>query len=647
MSKRMLDSHKYKDIVPQPTVPKEAEWEFDTVEYDVTSNPSPLEDIVIDIPAPPTLQISNLSRLTVCPRCRKPLVKAKSIEGGESTFFNECPSCGTLVNTFQPLPHQAEFLSHPARYKMAAGGFGSGKSAVDIQYVIKHMILIPKARVCVYARTYTAIESTFLKEFRQIFPESLFQSKNDTKHEYYFTNGAVLMIRSADDPTKLKSMNLTLALIIEASDLGEDGFTMLKSRIRNTAALIPEVDANGKPIVVWDAVQKVYVPKYKFDARHILMETNPASNWVKKFLTDSKEVRYFGSSKNEGYKMNPKPHDTQYTQVIPTDANPYLPPSYIPELCEGKSDAWIAQFIYGSFNFNDSLVYPNAGLCIVEPHELPRKFDEQGRRRLFFSTSLDYGITDPTHILFLAVSLDTKKLYVFDEYRTSNSDVPTLVKEYRRCVKQNGTDVDGLYTLPTFDGRSYNKRESDLKTIGSEFENQGLYFDPVFEGREVRIVRLNTLINHKQIEILSNCVYLIEEILNLQFVKDKEGNPTKVPKDGKDHGITALEFGAVRLPSNLQEFNLSSYLSTGEKIVHDKHNIPEVTKKEKLYNPLEEETYDSTNRFSSDNNYLAFGIDMYSGLEPGTYNEYAEGSLLQDGVSELQAYVLQQSRKRR
>jgi phage terminase large subunit len=645
MSKRMLDSHKYTDIVPPSPISKEAEWEFDTVEYDVNSTPPPLEDISINIPTTAPLNISNLSRLTVCPRCRKPLVKAKSIEGGESTFFNECPACGTLVNTFQPLPHQAEFLSHPSRYKMAAGGYGSGKSAVDIQYIIKHMFLIPKARVCVYARTYTAIESTFLKEFRQIFPDSLFQSKNDTKHEYYFTNGAVLMMRSADDPTKLKSMNLTLAVIIEASDLGEDGFTMLKSRIRNTAALIPEVDANGKPIVDWDDKQKVYVPRYKYDARHILMETNPASNWVKKFLTDSKEVRYFGSSKNEGYKMNPKPHETQYTQVIPTDANPYLPPSYIPELCEGKSAAWVAQFVYGSFNFNDSLVYPNAGLCIVEPHELPRRFDEQGRRRLFFSTSLDYGITDPTHILFFAVSLDTKKLYVFDEYRTSNSDVPTITKEYRRTVKQNGTDLDGLYTLPTFDGRSYNKRESNLKTIGSEFEEQGLYFDPVFEGREVRIVRLNTLINHGQIEIFSNCEYLIEEILNLQFIKDKEGNPTKVPKDGKDHGITALEFGAVRLPSNLQEFNLSSYLPTGEKIVHDKHNIPTVTKKEKLYNPLEEDNHDRNNRIGNNTSYLSFGVDLYSGLESRESDESSEGGLLQDGLSELQAYVPRYHRK--
>lgn len=639
MSKRVLDAHKY-NVVPQQSPLVEPEWEFDTINYEAISSPLPLDDVVIDIPAPTPITLSNLSRLTVCPRCRKPLVKAVSLDGGASSFFNECPSCGTLINTFQPLPHQAEFLSHPSRYKMAAGGYGSGKSAVDIQYVIKHLFLIPKARVCVYARTYTAIESTFLKEFRQIFPERLFQSKNDTKHEYYFTNGAALMLRSADDPTKLKSMNLTLAVIIEASDLAEDGFTMLKSRIRNTSALIPEVDAEGKPVMVYDPAQKVYVPKYKYDARYILMETNPASNWVKRFLTNSKEVRYYGSSKNEGYIMNPTPYENQYTQVIPTDANPYLPPSYIPELCEGKSDAWIAQFVYGSFNFNDALVYPNVGLCIVDPHELPRRFDEHGRRRLFFSTSFDYGITDPTHILYIAVSLDTKKIYVFDELRIINSDVPTIAQEYRRHTKTNGTDIDGLYTLPTFDGRSYNKRERDLKTIGSEFERCGLFFDPVFEGREVRIVRLNSLLNHRQIEIFSNCEYLIEEILNLQFIKDKEGRPTKVPKDGHDHGVTSLEFATIRLPSNMHEFHLSSYLSTGEKIVHDKQGIPEAQPpKEKLYNPLEVDTHDRSNRSFNNNSFISFGIDMYSGLESSHSDESSEGDFLEDGQTEFEAYI--------
>lgn len=153
----------------------------------------------------------------------------------------------------------------------------TGKSRVNIEDVIKHLLLIPKARVCVAARTYPAIDSTFKKEFESIFPEKLLKSKNDQKHEYSFTNGSELLYRSFDDPNKLKSMNLTKVVIIEASDIPYSGFTMMQSRLRNTAAMIPYFDAYGNPITVWDPDKKAYCIKYRVDARHINLETNPDS----------------------------------------------------------------------------------------------------------------------------------------------------------------------------------------------------------------------------------------------------------------------------------------------------------------------------------------------------------------------------------
>ena len=509
---------------------------------------------------------------------------AKAINGGESSFFLECPACGTLVNTFKPLPHQAEFFAHPSKYKMMAGGYGSGKSAVDIQYVIKHMLLIPKARVCVSGRSYPALESTFVEEFKGIMPDKLLKSKNEQKKEYVFTNGSVLLIRSFDDPTKLKSMNLTLVVIVEASDVPASGFEMMKSRLRNTAALIPEYDINGDPVTYYDASSKTRKIKYRVDARHILLETNPASNWVKTFLTQSKDVRYHGSAQNEGYIFRDI-NDDYFTQVVSTDANPYLPEGYVDELARGQSPSWVAQFLHGSFNFNDNLVFPNVGLRITQPHPLPPAYDEHGHRALFFAIGLDYGIVDHTHIVYTAFSTITKKLYVYDELRINNADVKTIVREYRKNTKINGTDLEHLLMLPRFDGRSYNKRESDLITIGGAFEANGLYFEPSFASHDIRIIKLNSLINHDQIEIFSTCEFLIEELLNYTFILDKDGKPTKTPKDGKDHGITALEFVVAELPHNLQELRLSAYIPAGTKFLHDKNDKKPVVKK--LYNPLE------------------------------------------------------------
>lgn len=568
------------------------------------------------------IDLSHIDLLTVCPRCRKPLTPAKAINGGESTFFLECPDCGTLVNTFKPLPHQAEFFAHPARYKMTAGGFGSGKSAVDIQYVIKHLLLIPRARVCVSGRSYPALESTFVEEFKGIMPDKLVKSKNEQKREFSFTNGSVLLIRSFDDPTKLKSMNLTLVVIVEASDVPESGFEMMKSRLRNTAALIPEFDLEGNPVTYYDAASKTEKIKYRIDARHILMETNPASNWVKKFLTESVDVRYHGSAKDEGYTFRDTNKD-YFTQVVSTDANPYLPEGYVAELSKGQKPAWIAQFLRGSFNFNDNLVFPNVGLRIVNPHTLPDTYDEYGRRSLFFAIGLDYGIVDHTHIIYTAFSTITKKLYVYDELRINNADVKTIAKEYRKNTKINGTDLDHLLMLPRFDGKSYNKRGHDLNTLGSVFEAAGLFFEPSFAPHEIRIIKLNSLINHDQIEIFSTCEFLIEELLNYTFILDKDGKPTKTPKDGKDHGITALEFIVAELPHNLQELRLSAYIPAGSKFVHDTSLNPrKPVVKEILYNPLEVK-HDSDSDYKHPAFYCVPGDDVedvedneYEGFNP-------------------------------
>jgi hypothetical protein len=98
-------------------------------------------------------------------------------------------------------------------------------------------------------------------------------------------------------------------------------------------------------------------------------------------------------------------------------------------------------------------------------------------------------------------------------------------------------------------------------------------------------------------EIFSTCEYVIEELLNYSFVLDKNGNPTKTPKDGKDHGITALEFVVVELPHNLKEINMSAYIKPGVKFEHDKLNEPK-PKPKPLYNPMEVDKEDVSSKYS-------------------------------------------------
>lgn len=573
-----------------------------------------------------------------CPKCHQALHKALSMSGSESTFWMECTNCGALVNTYRPLPHQAEFLSTSARYKMTAGGYGTGKTTTDIEDVIKHLMIIPMARVCIAARTYPALESTFVKDFFATFPDKLIVKRNDQKHEYKLSNGSEFMFRSFDDPTKLKSLNLTMVVIVEASDVPYEGFTMMQTRIRNTKAMIPFYNQDGTPVTYIDAKTGDTKIKYRVDARHINLETNPASNWVKSnFLCDAAVVRYLGSAKNENYRMNKNPDTNKYVQVVSTDANPHLPETYIDELSHGKSQAWISQFIKGSFNFNDNLVFPNIGLCITPNKPLPREFDEHGNRVLYYMIGFDYGIVDYSHAVFCALDTIHHKLIVYDEMRINNSDVRDICREYRKVIKTNGTNLKGLLMLPLFDGRSYNKRESDLHTIGGAFEAQGLYFEPSFTKHDVRIVKMNSLINHNQIEIFSTCEYLIEELLNYTYVLDKEGRSTGKPKDGKDHGITALEFVIAELPHNLAEINIRGFLPDGTLIEHDKSINSDIKSIEPIFDPLarKEDTYGS---FNNNRNYFSNNInDNNLSFSIGIIQDYDDNE--EESQGSLRAYI--------
>lgn len=547
-----------------------------------------LPDIVEDVPWERPERPLDLSELTNCPRCQTPLRRAIAINGSESMSFNECPACGTLVNTFKPIKYQAEVAERTELYIMLAGGFGSGKSRINIEKIISHLILIANARVVVSAKTYPAIEATFVKDFFAIMPKRLLRKKNEMKHEWVFTNGSELLLRSFDDPVKLRGINATMFVLLEASNIMYEGFELAQNRIRNTAALLPKFDRHGMPVYKYDEKAKSMRPVYEHDARRILIETNPDAGWVKKnFLVDSGTVSYYGSAHREGYRMNQKTDPNKFSLVMATDANPYLPENYIEEQSRGKSEAYVKQFFYGSFNFSDGLVYPNVGARIVQPHPLPPEFDEQGRRTLWYLVGLDYGVNDALAIIYGAFSTTTRKIYFFDELYERNLDVKTAVRKHREKMKLHKITNNKLMMLPLFDGRSYNKREANLQTIGSLFNAEGLYFTPSFTYNDARNAKLNGIINEGQIEIYSNLDFYIEEITNYKWKLNKDGTTSDKPVDKNNHAVNAGEFIIMALPVNLNYFDMSAYIPPGTLHLHDIDETKQNKEVTQVYNPYQ------------------------------------------------------------
>jgi hypothetical protein len=128
------------------------------------------------------------------------------------------------------------------------------------------------------------------------------------------------------------------------------------------------------------------------------------------------------------------------------------------------------------------------------------------------------------------------------------------------------------------------------------FEDEGLYFEPSFATHEARIIKMNSLLNHNQIEIFSTCEFLIDEALNYKFKLDKNGVPSDKPEDGNDHGITALEFVVVELPHNLKELKLNVYLPSGKSFIHDKQKSAIIKNTGSYFDPFKENDNNGNSR---------------------------------------------------
>ena len=180
-----------------------------------------------------------------CPRCHSLTQPATSFSGNESEFWKECLKCNTFINTYIPQEHQAAFHEDAHRFVGNFGGYGSGKTLTSRQELYKHIFITPKGNSLVGANVQSQYEQTIKRDIEADLPASFFAGHSLQKQFYDFQNDHRLMYRPFDDPNKLRSYNLTMFVIIEASEVKQESFTQLKARCRNTRATVPKRDKKG------------------------------------------------------------------------------------------------------------------------------------------------------------------------------------------------------------------------------------------------------------------------------------------------------------------------------------------------------------------------------------------------------------------
>jgi len=453
--------------------------------------------------------------------------------------WRECIACNTYVNVYVPQPHQVALHRDPHTFIGNFGGYGTGKTLTSRQEVIKHILLTPNANILIGANVNSQYEQTIQRELESDIPAAFVADSSNQKKYIDFVNGARIMYRPFDDPDKLRSYNLSMFVIVEASETSTETFHQLKTRLRNMSAAVQAISSDGTPLVTADGI-----PVYSNDWRRGIIESNPDSGWIRTdVLMVSDEIHLHGNIKDQYLVPDNQPDVAISSHVAETSVNKYLPTNFVRDLTRNKPTWWSARYVYGSFSYSEGLVYPDAMKHFIPAFEIPI-----GWPRI---VAYDYGLIDDSVFLFGAIDVQKGHLYIYKEVRTNGKDVAALAALFKEA--SSDIPVGGMLAPPLIDPKSGLRRDYSRKSLIDHFLEYGIAFRPGYVNVDARVMRLNTYLASGRISIFDSCDALRTELRDYKFparTLDGTASNSDKPVDKNNHGINALEWITMDLPSD-------------------------------------------------------------------------------------------------
>lgn len=251
-----------------------------------------------------------------------------------------------MQTQFELTEKQAEYIREAHhRWNVACGAVRSGKSHLQISYTIPMRLEERKGKRglrLILGATRANIERNILQPMRDIYGDSIASSINS--QNYCKILGEKVYCIGGDNirqVAKIRGSEIAYCAIDEATDLNQELFEMLKSRLS----------------LPWSCCD---------------ITTNPASpnHWFKAFL-DSAE---------QGVDI--------YCQNYTIYDNPFLPPEYVHALeAEYAGGVWYDRYILGLWTLAEGLIFPNYNEAIYN-EEFEGRAEE-------YCISLDYGTSNP------------------------------------------------------------------------------------------------------------------------------------------------------------------------------------------------------------------------------------------------------------
>ena len=497
-----------------------------------------------------------------CPRCGAPTQRTIAYSGAFSEFWLECTSCNTYINTYTPQPHQQAVHQDNHRFIGNFGGYGSGKTLTSREEILKHVFLTPNANVLIGANVASQYEQTIKRELENDIPAGFVADYSAQKSYMDLINGARIMYRPFDDPDKLRSYNLTMFVMVEASEIKPDAFFQLKTRLRSMNATVPQLDGEGYPAYATDIAGR-QVPLIVADWRKGIIESNPGAGWIR-----SEVLFHADSIRNHGQAIDvyPVPADEKdpaiSAHVTSSDANKFLPPTFVADISKNRPAWWIMRFVHSSFAYAEGLVYPSADKAVIETKPIPVEW-----KRL---CAFDYGLHDPSAFIYAAINEADNEVVIYKEDSATDHNIEQLARTFKDSTSD--IPIGGWLTAPLIDPKSGPRRDYNKKTLIELFQEQGIAFQPGQVSVDARVFRLNTYFEAGKIKIMDCCTTLIKELRDYKFaeIPGSGGQRSNKPEDKNNHRINALEWIVMELPADPKRLVRGIYDKYGRDVTTQK-----------------------------------------------------------------------------
>lgn len=486
-----------------------------------------------------------------CPNCRIGYMSETDQES-----YRQCTECNAILFNYKPQPYQQAFHRDPHKFKAFFGGYGSGKTKTSVMEVVKHVMSTPNGQTLMGAQTIPQLEQTSMKEFLEAFPKPLIVNYNKAKMYVDTINGHRILFRPLDDEGKIRSLNLTMFHIEEASEIDFSIFVQLQTRLRSHAT------KHHKGI----------------------LSSNPDINWIRsQFLLKSTEIK----GATQKYFIDPVEVNKNFsTHIAATHLNRFLPPDFFETTSKGKPDWWIRRYLEGSFDYSEGMVYPMFADSIVEPFDIISKIKNEGWE---VWAGADFGLRDPTVLLLGAIDPKTGIAYIFDEHYEPNQPV----SHHARIMKEKMSVVpQGLMRQPVGDPSGQQRSKNDMRSLFNHYAEYGIHFKSGMNRIEDGIQKVFTYFSHGKLKIFSSCNNLIREGIGYKYKiqeLDSTKNLDEKPIDRDNHALDSLRYMVMEWPDNPDDLVNKSWspaeviTDRGKKLEHLPFELQE-DEEEDVYN---------------------------------------------------------------